>query len=148
VELVIEINKEKLENIFMSKEIKTFQDLIVYQNLYRAMKIILTKIIPQLPKEEKFDLADQLRRSCKAAPAILAEGFAKRYQKANWKKYLDDVLGEINEVIHHLSVCLDIYPQRLDVNLIKELVKIYDITARQITSLKKSWQNFHDNKNK
>lgn len=61
--------------------IKTFQDLIVYKNLYKAMIIVLTKIIPDLPKEEKFDLVDQMRRCCKAGPALIAEGFAKRYQK-------------------------------------------------------------------
>lgn len=40
------------------KPIKNFQDLIVYQNLYETMKVVLRDIIPSLPKEERFDLVD------------------------------------------------------------------------------------------
>jgi len=62
-----------------NKTIKSFHNLIVYQNLYRAMVLVLTKVLPNLPKEEQFDLKDQMRRACKAGPALIAEGFAKRY---------------------------------------------------------------------
>ena len=128
------------------KTIKSFRDLEVYQNLYKAMVLILTKILPALPDEEKFDLKDQMRRCCKAGPALIAEGFAKRYQKKNWQKYIDDTIGECNEMIHHLSVCIDIYPRYVDINLCKQLIDIYDHSGRQLTNLKKSWQNFHANK--
>ena len=30
-----------------------------------------------------------MRRACKAGPALIAEGFAKRYQARNWQKYID-----------------------------------------------------------
>lgn len=126
------------------KPIKTFQDLEVYQNLYRAMILVLTKIIPLLPKEEKYDLADQLRRACKAAPALIAEGFAKRYQKKNWGKYINDAIGESNEMIHHLSICIDVYSRYVSPVLCKEAVDIYDIACKQMTKLKISWQNFHE----
>lgn len=128
-----------------NKTIKSFLDLRVYQNLYQAMKIVLIRIIPYLPKEEKYDLADQMRRCCKAAPALLAEGFAKRYQKANWRKYLDDTIGEANEMIHHLSICIDIYPKYINVDLCKKVIGLYDISCRQLTNLKKAWVNYHDN---
>ncbi len=129
------------------RQIKSFQDLIVYQNLYKAMKIVLTEIIPNLPKEEKYDLVDQMRRGCKAAPALLAEGIAKRYQKINWLRYLNDTIGESNEMIHHLSVCIDIYPKYVNVNLCKEVINTYDLTCKQLTNLKKSWINFHEKDN-
>lgn len=128
-----------------NKTIRSFQDLKVHQNLYQAMIIVLTKIIPELPKEEKYDLVDQLRRCCKAGPALLAEGFAKRYQKRNWRKYLDDTMGECNEMIHHLSVCSDVYSKYVDLKLSKDLIKIYDISNRQLYRLRESWQDFHKN---
>ena len=108
------------------------------------MKIILTEIVPKLPKEERFDLVDQLRRCCKAGPALLAEGFAKRYQKKNWQKYLDDTIGECYEMIHHLSVCIDIYPKYVDKKLCNELINTYDISTRQLYKLRHSWQDFHN----
>jgi len=84
------------------KPIKNFQDLIVYQNLYRAMIIVLQDIIPTLPKEEKFDLVDQLRRGCKAAPALIAEGFAKKDSQIEFKRFLLMALGSSDETITHL----------------------------------------------
>ncbi len=128
-----------------NKTIKSFQDLRVYQNLYQAMIIVLTKIISNLPKEEKFDLENQMRRCCKASPALLAEGFAKRYQKRNWQKYLDDAIGECNEMIHHLSICIDVYAKFVDKDLCKKLIDIYDATCKQLTNLKKVWKNYHQN---
>lgn len=126
--------------------IKTFQDLIVYKNLYKAMIIVLTKIIPDLPKEEKFDLVDQMRRCCKAGPALIAEGFAKRYQKRNWSKYIDDTIGECNEMIHHLSICVDVYQGFINPALCKEVIDLYTVTCKQLTKLKQSWKNYHDEK--
>lgn len=126
------------------KQIKSFNDLIVYQNLYKAMVLVIKKILPKLPSEEKYDLVDQMRRASKAAPAILAEGFAKRYQIKQWKKYLNDVTGESYEMINHLSVCVDIYSKFVDVKLCKDLIDLYDKSCRQITKLGQSWKDYHD----
>ena len=70
----------------VNNTIKTFKDLRVYQNLYSAMIQIHKKVVPTLPQEEKYDLAPQMRRASKGAPALVAEGFAKRYQKKQWRK--------------------------------------------------------------
>lgn len=130
--------------ISQNKSIKGFRDLRVYQNLYQAQILVLTKIIPKLPKEEKYDLGSQMRRACKAAPALIAEGFAKRYQKQNWRRYIDDTIGESNEMIHHLSVCIDVFYKYVDKSLCQNLIDIYDRNCKQLTNLKKSWQNFHE----
>ncbi|MCL5970395.1 MAG: four helix bundle protein [Patescibacteria group bacterium] len=126
------------------KPIKTFQDLEIYQNLYRAMTLVLTKVVPSLPKEERFDLGSQSRRACKACPALIAEGFAKRYQKKNWEKYINDTIGECNEMVHHLSVCVDVYGQSVDKALCKELIELYIRSCKQLTSLRNCWKNYHD----
>lgn len=126
------------------KPIKSFQDLIVYQNLYKAMLIVHREILPRLPKEEKFGLVDQMRRGSKAPPALIAEGFAKRYQKKQWKKYLNDAIGECNEMIHHISVCKDIFADYIDESACEDLIDIYEMTCKQLTKLGASWQNYHD----
>ena len=124
--------------------IKSFRDLEVYQRLYRAMLVVLKEIVPMLPKNEKYDLADQLRRCCKSAPSLVAEGFAKRYQPRAWKKYLEDTIGECNEMCHHLSVCIDAYASYVSVEVCKELINEYDIASKQCHRLKESWINFHE----
>ena len=136
-----------MEKALNYKPIKSFQDLKVYQNLYRAMVLLHTKIVPKLPKEEKLDLGDQMNRASKGAPALIAEGFAKRYQIKQWRKYINDTIGECNEMIHHLSVCVDVYSQYVDIESCKEVINIYDISCKQLTKLGQSWQDYHNQHN-
>lgn len=123
----------------MNKKIVSFTDLIVYQNSYRSSIEVMKKIVPKLPDEERYDLKDQLRRSCKAIPHLIAEGYAKRHQTKGFQKYLDDALGECNEIIVSLSHAKDIYDRYVDTKLCEELIEIYDITGKQIYKLAESW---------
>jgi four helix bundle protein len=123
----------------MDKKIVSFKDLIVYQNSYKASIEVMTKIVPKLPDEEKYDLKDQLRRSCKAIPRLIAEGYAKRHQMKGFQKYLDDSLGECNEIIVSLSHAKDIYYKYVDTKLCEYLIETYDITGKQIYRLAESW---------
>lgn len=106
--------------------VRSFLDLTVYQNLYEAMIVELTKVIPKLPREEKFDLAAQMRRACKAPPALMAEGYAQKHHRKEWQKYLKDAIEECNEMIVHLSCTKDVYLNYVDKNLCEELIKIYN----------------------
>lgn len=108
------------------------------------MVAVLKEILPMLPKEEKYDLKDQMRRAAKGAPSLISEGFAKRYQKKNWQRYIDDTIGECNEMSHHLSVCIDVYPQFVNTNSCKELISNYDLAGKQLTKLKQAWTNYHN----
>ena len=60
--------------------IKSYKDLDVYKRSYSNCIKIFKEILTKLPSEEKFDLKDQLRRSSKAIPRLIAEGYAKRHQ--------------------------------------------------------------------
>ncbi len=133
-----------MENGSPKHPIKTFSDLEIYQSLYQAMLIVHRDIIPLLPKTEKFDLVDQMRRASKAGPALIAEGFAKRYQARQWRKYLHDTIGESNEMIHHLSACIDIYPKDVNIVLCKEVIELYIRSCKQLTRLSQVWQDYHD----
>ena len=122
--------------------IRSFKDLEIYQNTYKAAIQIMTTIIPNLPQTEKFDLTDQLSRSCKAIPRLIAEGYAKRHQKLGFQKYLDDALAESNETLVSLEQVKDIYGHLIDKKLCDELIKLYDKSSRQIYTLSKTWQDF------
>lgn len=122
------------------KPITSFKDLEVYQNSYKAMLLIMREIIPKLPNSEKYDLKDQLSRSCKSIPRLIAEGYAKRHQKHGFQKYLDDAMGECNETIVSLEQVKDIY--KIKMELCNELIKIYDKTGRQLYNLSTAWTNF------
>jgi len=128
------------------KPIRSFRDLEVYQNSYKAMLLVMKEIIPKLPNSEKYDLKNQLSRSCKAIPRLIAEGYAKRHQKSGFQKYLDDAIGECNETVVSLEQCKDIYGKFLNKDLLEELIKNYDITGRQLYNLSLSWKNFKEKK--
>ncbi len=122
------------------KLIVSFRDLEVYQNTYKAMLVVMNDVVFKLPDSEKFDLKDQVSRSCKAIPRLIAEGYAKRHQKAGFQKYLDDAMAESNETIVSLEQCRDIY--KINPDLINQLVDIYDKSGRQLYKLANAWTQF------
>jgi len=122
--------------------ITSFKDLEVYQNTYNVMLIVMKEIVPRLPDSEKYDLKDQLSRACKAIPRLIAEGYAKRHQKSGFQKYIDDAMGECNEMVVSLSQCKDIYPTYIDIKRCDELIDAYDKSGRQLYKLGNAWTNF------
>jgi len=124
----------------MNKPIKSFRDLEVYQNSYKGSILIATRILPKLPDNEKFDLKDQLSRSTKAIPRLIAEGYAKKHQKFGFQKYIDDAMAESNETIVGLEHVKDIYG--IEVKLCNQLIDLYDKTARQLFKLGQAWNYF------
>ena len=124
------------------KRIRSFYDLDVYQSTYKASIVVLTKIIPKLPKEERFDLTDQLRRSAKAVPRLIAEAYSKKHQKRGFQALIDDAMQESNESIVSLSHAKDAY--KIEVELCVELIDIYDKASRQLYNLSLAWSNFKE----
>lgn len=102
----------------------------------------MTELLPKLPESEKYDLKDQLSRSVKAMPRLIAEGYAKRHQKAGFQKYLDDAMAECNETIVGLEMCRDIYGKAMNGFSVEELIDLYDKSGRQLYNLAKAWSNF------
>ena len=132
-----------MEQNVNKKVIRSFRDLEVYQNTYKAMLLVMKEIVPKLPENEKYDLKDQLSRSSKAVPRLIAEGFAKKHQKSGFQKYIDDAMGESNETQVGLCQCRDIYPKYIDLNVDEELIKEYEIISKQLYRLKESWDKFY-----
>jgi len=117
------------------KPIKGFQDLEVYQSSYKAMLLVFEHILPKLPKEEEYDLKNQLRRSAKAIPRLITEGHSKRHQRRGFQKYLDDAMAESNETIVSLYQVRDLYLSFVDIDVCNELIDTYDKVSRQLYNL-------------
>ena len=57
--------------------VTSFKDLIVYQKAHKlAMEIF--ELSKKFPKEEKYSLTDQIRRSSRSVSSCIAESWAKR----------------------------------------------------------------------
>jgi four helix bundle protein len=110
------------------------------------MLIVMNEIILKLPENEKYDLKDQLSRACKSIPRLIAEGYAKRHQKAGFQKYLDDAMAECNEMIVSLEQAKDLYNVKPASITMEKLIDLYDKSGRQLYKLSVAWTNFK-NKN-
>jgi four helix bundle protein len=126
----------------IKKPIRSFYDLDVYQSTYKASIVVLTRIVPKLPREEQFDLTQQLRRSAKAVPRLIAEGYSKRHQKKGFQGLIDDAMEESNETMVSLSHVKDVY--KIEIELCVELIDIYDKASRQLYNLSLAWSNFKE----
>lgn len=123
-----------------------FADLDVYQESYRAMILVFKNILPILPNDEKYDLRDQMKRSVKAVPRLIAEGHSKRHQNKGFQKYIDDAHAESNETIVSLNQVKDLYASVNHKLLCEKLIDTYDKISRQLHNLAASWERFHSYK--
>jgi four helix bundle protein len=128
------------------KKYSSFNDLEVYRNTSQAAIIVIQKILPKLPKEEKFDLDSQLRRSAKAVPRLIAEAYSKRFQKKGYQSLLDTATEESNESMVSLSQVKDIYG--IEKDICSQLIELYDKSSRQLQKLGLAWSKFTPRKAK
>ncbi len=78
------------------------EDLNVYQKLCQ-LHIEVCDLASNWPKEEKYELAGQIRRSSNSAPANLAEKHSDRHIR-NKIEGANRARGEALETIHHLYI--------------------------------------------
>jgi four helix bundle protein len=85
---------------------KSFRDLLVYQKSRQLAKEIFD-LTTFFPKDEKFSLTDQIRRSSRSVGAQIAEAWAKRRYEKHFTSKLTDSDGEQMETQHWLETALD-----------------------------------------
>ncbi len=83
-----------------------FKDLKVYQLAYElAMEIFM--ISKTFPKEEKYSLTDQIRRSSRSICTNLAEAYRKRRYPKHFTSKISDADGEASETLVWLDFAKD-----------------------------------------
>ena len=91
-----------------------FRDLKVFQLSYSAAMEIYHET-KRFPREERYSLTDQLRRSSRSIPANLAEGWKKRRHGKYFISKVFDCWGEAAEVevwLDFASDCGYLTPER------------------------------------
>jgi four helix bundle protein len=115
----------------MSK-VGSFKDLIVYQKAYKlAMEIF--EISKSFPKEEKYSLTDQMRRSSRSVTACIAESWAKRRYKKAFISKLTDSLGEEYETENWLDYSKDC--KYIQIETQERLLSEYDEVRKMLISI-------------
>ena len=85
--------KWMLEEAGARRQIRSHRDLDVF-NLAYTLAMEVFWVSSKFPKEERFSLTDQIRRSSRSVCSNVVEGFAKRRHAAVFKNSLNDTLGK------------------------------------------------------
>jgi four helix bundle protein len=102
----------------MNKRIDCFQELNVYKEAIKLQQEIF-KLTKNFPKEEVYNLVDQIRRAARSIGANIAEAWHKRRYPAHFVSKLTDADAEQAETQHWLGVCLECeYISKEDFNLL------------------------------
>jgi len=86
--------------------IRSFRDLNVYKSAREAAHAIF-EISKTFPRDERYSLTDQVRRSSRAVNAMIAEAWAKRRYEAAFVSKVNDALGEATETQSWLDHAVD-----------------------------------------
>jgi len=120
------------------RSISSFEDLEVFQKAY-GVSLEVHRFSLNLPREEQYGLADQIRRASKSICANIAEGFGKSHvSKAEFKRYLLMALGSAEEMRVWIRYCLDL--GYIDESVWTNWRDAYREIAMMLNGLHRSWK--------
>lgn len=114
------------------QELKGHRDLKVYQLAYKLAMEIFDES-KSFPKEEKYSLTDQIRRSSRSVVANIAEGFRKRQYPKMFLSKLADADGESTETQVWLDFSRDC--EYLSLERHAELLKGYEEVGKMLGAM-------------
>ena len=86
--------------------VKRFEDLEIYQMALIVQREVF-RLTQGFPKDERYSLTDQMRRSSRSVGANIAEAWHKRRYPAHFASKLTDADAESAETRHWLQTGLD-----------------------------------------
>ena len=117
--------------------IKNVKDLKVYSLAFElAMEIF--KVTQDFPKEEKYSLTDQMRRSSRSVAINIREGFAKKRYENVFIRHLNDAIGSSEETRGWLD--FSVRCRYIDPKMHEKLDSSYDGVNAMLYSLMKKWK--------
>jgi len=83
-----------------------FRGLKVWQKGHE-LTLMVYRVTSFFPREERFGLTSQIRRSCGSIPANIAEGCG-RGSGADFARFLQIAMGSASELEYHLLLAYDL----------------------------------------
>lgn len=87
-------------------QLRPYQKLIVWKEAH-ALTLFIYKVTTHFPKDERFGLTSQMRRSSASAPINIAEGNAKRSHKDRWC-YFERASASLEELHYECLLALEL----------------------------------------
>ncbi len=89
-----------------NKIIKTLEDLKCWQACRELRLFVAKKVVPALPRDEKYRLGEQILKAARSTTANIAEGYGRFHYKDN-AKFCSNSRGSCWEVLDHLITAND-----------------------------------------
>ncbi len=119
--------------------IKSVREIDVYKLAFKtAMEIF--KISEKFPKEEKYSLTDQIRRSSRSVCTNLSEGWRKRKYKAVFVNKLSDSAQEAAETQTWLEFALEC--KYIDKKMFNRLDEDYEHIFAMLITMERKAESF------
>lgn len=118
----------------MSSEIKSYQDLIVWQKSIKLVERIYN-VTSEFPENEKFGITQQIRRSSVSVPSNIAEGWGRKTE-GSFGYFLSVSRGSLYELETQLFISKNI--NLLNKKTFDELSKLTTEISKMINSLIKT----------
>ena len=117
--------------------IQSFRDLKVYERSYKAA-LSMYRMSSRLPQEELYGLTSQIKRASTSIPLNIAEGYGKRENVSEFKRFLLMAIGSCDE----MKVLLDLTK---DLGFIDEAAhekyeQEYDEIGKMLMVLRSRWK--------
>ena len=121
----------------MSELIQSFRDLEVYRLSYEAA-VSVYRMTKSLPKEELYGLTSQIKRAATSIPLNIAEGYGKRENANEFKRFLLMAIGSCDEMKVLMDMCKDL--GFIEESAHRKYEQVYDRVGRMLMGLRKSWK--------
>jgi four helix bundle protein len=109
-----------------------FRDLDVYKAA-QSLSLQLFEISKSFPKEERYSLTDQMRRSARSIGAQIAEAWGKRRYEKHFISKLTDADGELYETQHWIQTAG--HCSCISQEVVPILLTEYQLLSRMINSM-------------
>ncbi len=115
----------------MNGKVESHKDLTVWQKSMDLV-VLVYKLMEQLPKEERYSLCDQIRRSVVSIPSNIAEGKSRNSIK-EYKQFVGIAKGSAAELETQLLICERI--GYLDKEELSEVMGLLDEVSKMLAKL-------------
>ncbi len=117
--------------------IQSFRDLEVYRRSFET-SVEMYHLTKGYPRDELYGLVSQIKRAATSIPLNISEGYGKRQNVDDFKRFLLMAIGSCNEmrVLMDLSARLDFITKEIHDKYERE----YDEIGKMLTSLRERWK--------
>ena len=117
--------------------IQDYRDFEVYKRSYKAA-IEIYRIAREFPRDELYGLTSQIKRASTSIPLNIAEGYGKRENINEFKRFLLMAIGSCNEMRVLLDMVTDIGFMEKEYH--DKYEREYEELGKMLATLRKNWQ--------